>query len=81
MTVEQIRAWKARMDLASARNDGEEAETPHDPVRNRMIAEALEWLASANGDWLRNAQRRHCVAQDCHRVGKVAVPEVRALEK
>ncbi len=49
MTVEPIRAWKARMDLASARIDREEAETPHDPVRNRMIAEALAIYAWERG--------------------------------
>lgn len=49
MTVEQIRALKARMDLASARTDREEAETPHDPVRNRAIAEALAVSAWARG--------------------------------
>lgn len=49
MTPEAIRAWKARMDLASARIDREEAETPHDPVRNRMIAEALAISAWERG--------------------------------
>lgn len=49
MTPEAIRAWKARMDLAFARIDREEAETPHDPVRNRMIAEALAIDAWARG--------------------------------
>lgn len=49
MTPEAIRAWKARMDLASARIDREEAETPHDPVRNRMIAEALAISAWEQG--------------------------------
>ena len=49
MTHEAIRAWKARMDLASARIDREEAETPHDPVRNRVIAEALAISAWERG--------------------------------
>lgn len=54
MTPEAIRAWKARMDLAAARIDREEAETPHDPVRNRMIAEAL-----AIDAWMRGWRPQH----------------------
>ena len=54
MTVEQIRAFKARMDLVSARIDREEAETPHDPVRNRAIAEALAIHA-----WMRGWRPQH----------------------
>lgn len=49
MTVEQIRALKARMDLACARIEREEAETPYDPVRNRMISEALAIYAWERG--------------------------------
>jgi hypothetical protein len=41
MTHEALRAWKARMDLVSKRIEAEEADTLHDPVRNREIAEAL----------------------------------------
>ena len=54
MTPEAIRAWKARMDLAAARIDREEAEAPHDPVRNRMIAEAL-----AIDAWMRGWRPQH----------------------
>jgi hypothetical protein len=54
MTPEAIRAWKVRMDLASARIDREESETPHDPVRNRAIAEAL-----AVDAWMRGWRPRH----------------------
>lgn len=54
MTPEAIRAWKVRMDLASARIDREEAETPHDPVRNRAIAEAL-----AIDAWMRGWRPQH----------------------
>lgn len=49
MTPESIRAWKARQDLASARIEREQAETPHDPLRNRAIAEALALDAWARG--------------------------------
>ena len=54
MTPAAIRAWKARMDLAAARIEAEEAETPHDPDRNRMIAEALAVEA-----WTRGWRPRH----------------------
>lgn len=47
--AEQIRAWKARMDFAAARIEREEAETAHDPVRNRVIAEALALCAWERG--------------------------------
>ena len=46
---EAIRAWKARLDLASARIEREQEETPHDPVRNRAIAEALALDAWTRG--------------------------------
>lgn len=49
MTVEQIRALKARMDFVSKRMEAEEADTPADPVRNREIAEALAVSAWARG--------------------------------
>ena len=49
MTPEAMRAWKARLDRVSARMEQEEAETPHDPVRNRAIAEALALDAWARG--------------------------------
>lgn len=49
MTPEAIRSWKARLDWVSARIEREEAETPHDPVRNREIAEALALSAWARG--------------------------------
>ena len=49
MTVEEIRALKARMDLVSKRMETEEMDTPVDPVRNREIAEALAVSAWARG--------------------------------
>ena len=48
-TSEAIRSWKARLDLANARIEREQDETPHDPVRNRAIAEALALEAWARG--------------------------------
>ena len=54
MTPEVICAWKVRMDLASERIDREKAETPHDPVRNRAIAEVL-----AVDAWMRRWRRQH----------------------
>ena len=42
------------MDLASARIDREEAETPLGPVRNRAIAEAL-----AVDAWMRGWRQQH----------------------
>ena len=54
MTPEAMRAWKARLDRVSARMEQEEAETPHDPVRNRAIAEAL-----AVDAWMRGWRPQH----------------------
>ena len=49
MTRDEIRAWKARMDMVSAYMEAEEAATPLDPVRNRAIAEALALSAWERG--------------------------------
>lgn len=49
MTVEEIRALKARMDFVSKRMETEEMDTPIDPARNREIAEALAVSAWARG--------------------------------
>jgi hypothetical protein len=54
MSRDEVRAWKARWDFVSARMDAEESETPHDPVHNRMIAEAL-----AIDAWMRGWRPRH----------------------
>ena len=54
MTPQAIRAWKARLDRVSARMEQEEAKTPHDPVRNRAIAEAL-----AIDAWIRGWRPQH----------------------
>lgn len=64
MTVEEIRAFKARMDFVSKRMEAEEADTPADPVRNREIAEALALSAWARGwrprhDPVRAAEKIH----------------------
>lgn len=49
MTMEEIRALKARMDLVSKRMEIEEMDTPINPARNREIAEALAVSAWARG--------------------------------
>lgn len=49
MTHDEIRAWKVRMDMVSARMEREEAETPLDSVRNRAIAEAMALSAWERG--------------------------------
>ncbi len=49
MSVEEIRALKARMDFASKRIEAEAEQTPADPVRNREIAAALTQCAWERG--------------------------------
>lgn len=49
MTDDEIRALKARMEYASKRIEAEQADTPVDPIRNRMIADALAVSAWERG--------------------------------